>query len=99
MSFKQKLKDSLKSLKAVFNELAQSPYPEPEIQKEMEAEGWTFKTHCSYAGAMYFAGPFEVTYVHTPEGRPALNGGPAPEDKQRYKDTLAQKRAQHGLTP
>lgn len=99
MSLKQILKDKLQSLTVAFNDFARSPLPEPEIQKEMEAEGWKFQSHIPTPVGPYGVMIFPIMFVETPEGRPAHNGNAAPADNALFKQTVTQKRIQHGLKP
>lgn len=98
MTFKQKISDAAQYVSSLFNNAA-GPCPEPVIEQEMVAEGWTFSIYNPILGTAYMIAPVAILFVKTPEGRPALNGGPAPEDKARYLETLAEKRRQHGLKP
>ena len=98
MSLIQNLKEKIKkSLSDIFN--AQSPLPEPVVQKEMEQEGWTFDYYIPMVGAYHIGGGFPIVSVKTPEGRPAYNGGAAPSDEALFHKTVAEKRVKHGLQP
>ncbi len=99
MSLKEDFKNKLKSLTEAFNDFRRSPLPEPEIQKEMEAEGWKFHAHMPIPVSPYGAMIFPIMFVKTPEGRPAHNGNVQPEDRALFKETVTQKRIQHGLKP
>ena len=99
MSLKETVKNKLKSLTETFRDLTRSELPEPEIQKEMEAEGWKFQSYMPPMALPYGAMAFPLTSVKTPEGRPAYSGEVDPADRERFKQTVAQKRIQHGLKP
>lgn len=98
MLLKEKLKAAFQKIAQAFDDVGRLPYPEREVQKEMEKEGWRFNTTVSSAGMHYMVLPLIQNSVTTPQGRPAI-GEAAPEDRALYINTINQKRRQMGLTP
>lgn len=68
--------------------------PENAVRAEMKKEGWAFGTIDS---PMLRCSP--IDWVLTPEGRSAFGVGAAKADRERFIETVAQKRQQLGLKP
>jgi hypothetical protein len=93
MSFKSTVTKIREGLADFFNAAAMV-LPENAVQTEMKKEGWAF-------GTVYSPMPrcSPIDWAMTPEGRGALGIGAAKADRQRFIETVAQKRQQLGLKP
>jgi hypothetical protein len=99
MSLKQKLSDVFTNLRDAFEKATRSPLPEPEIQKEMEQEGWKFEFYTAASAVRYGAMGASVTFVTAPNGDAAYNNWPTAAQREFFNKTVAEKRAARGLKP
>lgn len=99
MSLIQTLSTGLTALRDAFRQATRSPLPEPEIQKEMEQEGWKFQFHYVAACIPYGGAFCSITMVNAPNGDPAWNNGASEEQKAQFEKTVAEKRVARGLKP
>jgi len=93
MSFKNTLAKVRDGIADFFNASAMV-LPENTVQNEMKRDVWTFGTINS---PMLRCSP--IDWAMTPEGRSAFGVGAAKADRQRFIETVAQKRQQLGLKP
>jgi hypothetical protein len=99
MSLKTSLKNLMGTLREAFERVTYTPFPEPEIQKEMEKEGWKFDFYHAAAFTPFGGGACVVTFVNAPNGDPAWNNNPTEAQKELFIKTVAEKRVARGLKP
>lgn len=97
MSLKSVLKKAYQKLSDLFDEAAN--LPGPEIQKEMESEGWKFQVEMPIMALPYGVMITPLVYIKTPEGKSAIGYDALPEDTKLYEDTVAEKRRQRNPAP